>query len=145
MSFDPNVQNDLPDDTAAFNPFVQHEPAAIAAAVQRVNAVTDSWGNATAGVKEGAGRRTQRDVLRRTKRTRYVVLQQNPLKTADRRAFMGLPEALAMVGVPSRLISAVAGGLIPIVVAEGADPMFRTADVALLRNAYGASPFDGPG
>ena len=119
----------------AFNPFVMHDPETVAAAMARVNKVCYPWGNDTTSV--GTGKRRKRDLLQRTKHTRYIVLPHNPFSGPDGHLFLGLAEAIAVVGGQDRLIAAVAQGVIPIVVSSQADYAFRRADLCMLRNAFG--------
>lgn len=119
------------------NPFATLDRATIAAAVQRLNKVCPlrSSEDTTEPVRARA-----RDVLKRTSRTRYILLTHNPLKGRHAHRYADLDQAIALVGGLERLNLAVASGYVPIVAAEGAAFAFRRTDIAMLRNAYGSSP-----
>ncbi|WP_396329403.1 hypothetical protein [Burkholderia anthina] len=123
------------DDIPGPNPFLEPDPVTRETAVLRLNARCRAWGKTM--TVTGATRRG-RDVLQRTKRTRYIVLPHSPFSGPEGHLFLGLAEAIAVVGGQDRLISAVANGYIPIVVSAQADFAFRRADLRMLRNAFGA-------
>ncbi|MCA8448884.1 hypothetical protein [Burkholderia vietnamiensis] len=135
MTFDHNALDVTPEDTSGFNPFAQHDPADIAAAVLRVNHACKPWGHDTSNI--GVARQRERSILRRTKRTRYIVLGHSPNSGPDRHLYVTLLEAIAIVGGENLLQGAVANGHVPIVVAAGADVAFRRADVTMLRTMFG--------
>lgn len=117
------------------NPFAQPDAATVAAAVSRLNQVSAAWGHGTLGT--GTTKRRAPAVLKRTKRTRYIVLSHDPMTTSDAERYVSLEEAIAIAGGQDRLIGAVANGYVPIVVAPGAEYTFLRADAHMLRNAFG--------
>ena len=119
-----------PDRSTRPNPFVLPDRATIDAATARLNGACEPWGHDTAG---STSRRSAKRLIKRTGLTRYIVLGYDPLRARERE-YVTVAEAFSIVGDERRLVNAVANGIVPIVIAAGADFTFRRQDLQAVRS-----------